>query len=171
MSLLAAVRAKKQNHAVATLTVATGATHQSQKMPTVARVATVNVAKLGVANAVPETDLDRWCWPHSAAMNTGELDAFTARQARFTDMGVCYADAEQLADRLKWRDRGGDDRWLCVECSSLSWSGSWHCGNSKKAGLRVRHLPKDIVLLLQRCDGFCVAGFENSQMISVKRKF
>lgn len=171
MSLLAALRAKKQNHEDATLTVATGATHQSQEMPTVARVATVNVARLGVAKAAAATDLDRWCWPQSAAMNTGELDAFTARQARFTDMGVCYADAEQLADRLKRRDRGGDDRRVCVECSSLCWSGSWHCGNSKKAGLRVRHLPKDFVLLLQRCDGFGVAGFENFQMISGKRKF
>lgn len=38
------------------------------------------------ANA-PTPDPDRWCWPHSPAINTSEIDTFTARLARFTDKG------------------------------------------------------------------------------------
>lgn len=44
MSLLATLRARKQNREVATLTVATGATHEGTNAPTVARVASVTVA-------------------------------------------------------------------------------------------------------------------------------
>lgn len=45
MSLLATLRARKQNREVATLTLATGATHEGVNAPTVARVATVTVAR------------------------------------------------------------------------------------------------------------------------------
>lgn len=50
-------------------------------------------------------DPDRYCWPHSTAMNTREIDLFAARLAKFTDMGVPHADAEALADKLVLRDR------------------------------------------------------------------
>ena len=39
------------------------------------------------ANA-PGSDPDRWCWPHSEAMNAGEIDTFMARLSRFTDKGL-----------------------------------------------------------------------------------
>ena len=52
-------------------------------------------------NPAPATDPDRWCWPHSPAMNTTEVDTFTARLARFTDKGVSYDEAERLADALE----------------------------------------------------------------------
>lgn len=112
----------------------------------------VNEGKNLIASS--ESDLDRWCWPHSTAMNADELETFKARLARFTDKGVSYADAEQLADKLMQRDGEGDDRRSCVECESLSQAGSWQCGNCKKAGLRIVALPKDFVLMLQRCPGF-----------------
>ena len=56
--------------------------------------------------AVADTDPDRWCWPHGAAMNTVEIDTFTARLARFTDKGMSLSDAEALADKLVVRDCG-----------------------------------------------------------------
>lgn len=73
----------------ATVTVATVATVRPDSPPSVASVATVSVAtaQKQAANdpAAAMPDLDRWCWPHSAAMNGAEIDTFTARLARFTD--------------------------------------------------------------------------------------
>jgi hypothetical protein len=66
------------------------------------------------ADAAQGPDPDGWCWPHSTAMNTAEIDIFTARLIHFTSRSV--SSAEELADRLVQRDRGGDDRHLCVEC-------------------------------------------------------
>ena len=43
-------------------------------------------------------DPDRWCWPQGAAMNTAEIEVFTARLAHFTDKGLTLDDAEALAD-------------------------------------------------------------------------
>lgn len=110
--------------------------------------------------ATADTDPDRWCWPHGDAMNTVEIDAFTARLARFTDKGMSLSDAEALADKLVVRDREGDDRRLCLECVHLSGFGptSWRCGNWQAAGIAIRphdtQLPTDLALHLQRCDGF-----------------
>jgi hypothetical protein len=101
-------------------------------------------------------DLDRWCWPKSLAMNALEIDTFTARLARFTDRGLDLPGAELLADRLLIRDRDGDDRTVCLECSYLQWGG--RCGNWDKAGVAVRsrdaQLASDFIHQLQRCDGF-----------------
>ena len=103
-------------------------------------------------------DPDRWCWPHSEAMNTVEIDTFTARLARFTDKGLPLADAEREADRLVIRDREGDDRRLCLECAHLHGAGRWRCGNWHRAEvatqLKDAHLPGALVLTLQRCPGF-----------------
>lgn len=101
----------------------------------------------------PATDPDRWCWPHSPAMNTTEVDTFTARLARFTDKGVSYDEAERLADALVIRDRDGDDRRLCLECPHLEGFGRWRCGNWQAAGVARQGLACDLVLMLQRCNG------------------
>lgn len=152
MSLLATLRAKKQNLEAATLTVATDATHEGIQAPTVSRVAPVTVATpretLWAAN-----DPDFWCWPHSPAMNTAEIKAFTARLARFTDKGVSHEDAERLADALVIRDREGDDRRLCLECTHLQGFGRWRCGNWQAADVSQQGLARDLVLMLQRCRG------------------
>jgi hypothetical protein len=102
----------------------------------------------------PASDFDRWCWPHSQAMNTGEIDTFTARLARFTDKGVSHDDAELLADKLVQRDREGDDRRLCLECAHLQGFGRWRCGNWQAADVAHDGLARDLVLILQRCGGF-----------------
>lgn len=102
----------------------------------------------------PATDPDRWCWPHSQTMNTGEFDTFMARLARFIDKGVSYDEAERLADALVIRDREGDDRRLCLECPHLQGFGRWRCGNWHAADVPRQGLARDLVLMLQRCGGF-----------------
>ena len=104
-------------------------------------------------------DPDRYCWPHSPAMNTREIDTFTARLARFTDKGLRLDDAERLADQLVIRDREGDDRRLCLECVHLQGYGPWRCGNWKHADVPPYGVARDLVLMLQRCDGFQKTNF------------
>jgi len=99
-------------------------------------------------------DPDRWCWPHSTAMNTAEIDTFTARLASFTNKGLSLADAERTADRLVIRDREGDDRRLCLECSHLQGHGRRRCGNWKAADVAREALAPELVTMLQRCSGF-----------------
>ena len=108
----------------------------------------------------PATDPDRWCWPHSPAMNTTEVDTFTARLARFTEKGVSYDEAERLADALVIRDREGDDRRLCLECPHLQGFGRWRCGNWQAVDVARQGLARDLVLMLQRCGG-CAARQES----------
>ncbi|NVO05673.1 MAG: hypothetical protein HXX19_06910 [Rhodoferax sp.] len=104
----------------------------------------------------PAPDPDRWCWPFTPAMNTAEIDRFTARLARFTGRGVIQGDAECLADRLVTRDREKDDRALCLECAHLQRGGC--CGNWQQSGVAIRArdalLDTEFMHLLQRCDGF-----------------
>lgn len=77
---------------------------------------------------------------------------------RFTKKGLNYDDAERLADKLVLRDREVDDRRLCLECSHLHGAGRWRCGNWHRAGVAIQlkdaHIPRDLVLALQRCPGF-----------------
>ena len=106
------------------------------------------------ANADP----DRWCWPRGSAMNTAEIDTFTARLARFTDKGLTLDDAEALADKLVLRDRDGDHRRQCLECAHLQGVERWSCGNWKQAAIGTRAadagLAHGLVVMLQHCTGF-----------------
>jgi hypothetical protein len=117
-------------------------------------------ASIVAAGALPGNDPDAHCWPHSTAMNGAEIDLFTARLHRFTDKGLTVTEGEALADKLVVRDREADDRRFCLECRHLSGVGqtSWRCGNWQAAGIAIRsrdsQLPADLVLQLQRCDGF-----------------
>ena len=105
-------------------------------------------------------DPDGWCWPRSTAMTGAEIDNFKARLSKFGDKGLTATDCEALADKLVKRDRESDDRRVCLECKHLSGVGqtSWRCGNWQAAGIanyaRDTQLPADLVLQLQRCDGF-----------------
>lgn len=105
-------------------------------------------------------DPDRWCWPHSSAMNGAEIDTFAVRLHKFTDKGLARADGELLADKLVLRDREQDDRRVCLECNHFAGhgAGSWRCGNWQAAGVAIRsrdaQLPADLVVQLQRCNGF-----------------
>ncbi len=105
-------------------------------------------------------DSGRWCWPHSSAMNGAEIDTFAVRLHKFTDKGLARNDSEALADKLVLRDREQDDRRVCLECNHFAGygAGSWRCGNWQVAGVAIHsrdaQLPADLVMQLQRCDGF-----------------
>lgn len=92
---------------------------------------------------------------HAGGWDDAEIDAFTAREARFTRMGR-VADAEHLAERLTLRDRQHDDRRMCLECRALADHG--HCleaayGRLPGSSRRLEPVPT----ILQRCEGFALA--------------
>ena len=161
---------------IATATVATPVTDSASTLPSVANVAGVAVANpqkrpandpasttATAAPSLPGNDPDWHCWPHTTAMNTRELDIYAVRLERFTGKGLIELDAETLADKLVIRDREKGDRRLCLECVYLTGYGasSWRCSNWQRSGIAIRardnQLPVDLVLQLQRCDGFANA--------------
>lgn len=100
-------------------------------------------------------EVDWQCWPHTEAMNTAEIDAFTARLHLFTRHGLNFTETERLADELLKRDRAEDDRRLCLECLHLRGCGtSWTCNQWRRAGLAVSGVPAETIHVLQRCKGF-----------------
>ena len=99
----------------------------------------------------PLTDPDRWCWPHSDAMNGAELEQFAKRAQQFTRRGITAEAAETMADRLVIRDREQDDRRTCLECTTYR---PGRCGNHRRAGLQAPDVGRDLATLLQRCLGF-----------------
>lgn len=114
-----------------------------------------SAGEIDAANdAAPPPDPDRHCWPHTPAMNTGEIDTFTQRLARFTDKGMGLDEAERLADKLVMRDRDADDRRLCLECLHLAGAGRWSCGNAARADVSAQGLARELVTMPQRCNGF-----------------
>jgi len=155
MSLLSRLRSKSRFREDATATVATVATvgvdfslAAAQKPPCVAEVASVAVASAAIQET--QIDPDRYCWPHSDAMNTDEIRVFQGRLVRFTAWGLSHEEANQLADKLVARDREGDDRRLCLECDHLRGT---FCRNYREADIG-EYLPRDFVTLFQRCAGF-----------------
>lgn len=99
----------------------------------------------------PPPDPDRWCWPHSDAMNGAELDRFAERARQFAWRGMSAEAAELMADRLVIRDREQDDRRTCLECNAFR---PGRCGNHRRAGLQAPDVGRDLATLLQRCPGF-----------------
>jgi hypothetical protein len=171
---IASLLKKGSLRGLATATPATPATDSPDILPSVATVATVAVAnasdkaansdfsdQYARARAFFPIDADRWAWPASSAMTGAEIDTFTARLARFTDMGLGLDAGERLADKLVIRDREQDDRRQCLECLHLHQGDGWRCGNWQRAGVAVRardaQLPTDLVYQLQRCNGFADA--------------
>ena len=140
----------------ATATPATTATDTSSTPSSVASVATVAVAKppdTATNDATP--DPDRWCWPHSSAMNGAEIETFTQRSRQFIWCGLAELEAETVAGKLMFRDREQDDRRLCLECLHLKSGGDrWCCNQWQRAGLGAAGLSADLVRQLQRCDSF-----------------
>ena len=96
-------------------------------------------------------DPDRWCWPHSDAMNGAELTQFAKRAQQFTRRGISVKAAETMADRLVIRDREQDDRRTCLECTTYR---PGRCVNHRRAGLQAPDVGRDLATLLQRCPGF-----------------
>ena len=106
----------------------------------------------------PYPDPDRYCWPHSPAMNTAELAACGARVARFAGLGLSLDDAERMADKLTQRDREADDRHSCMECVHLGGYGRWRCTQWRQLNAHTPDVAHTLVLLLRRCTGFADGG-------------
>ena len=107
-------------------------------------------------------DPDSYCWPHSSAWNTSEIELFNRRAALFVRRGASDTEAERLADALVQRDRDEDDRHTCMECRHLQGHAPWRCGNWQAAGVAVRAgdagLARSMAMQLQRCPGFAAAA-------------
>ena len=101
-----------------------------------------------------ELNPDRWCWPNSSAMNTGEIETFAKRAALFNRRGLASLDAETVADVMVTRDREGDNRNACLECRGLTGNGPYQCSPWRDAGLGGPLLARQLVTMLQRCNGF-----------------
>ena len=110
------------------------------------------VALVAVTPATgPPPDPDRYCWPHSTAMNMAEIDRFLARVEFFSGKGVGLDAAETLADAMVFRDRDADDRRSCIECQHFS-PRRKTCGNTRSSGVGPE--VGDMAVKLQRCPGF-----------------
>lgn len=108
-------------------------------------------------------DPDRHSWPHTLAMNSAEIDSFNARVQLFTRHALDQTQAEGVADGLVIRDRDGDDRRLCLECQHLRGGGtSRACNQWRAAGLDAAGVPADVVMMLQRCNGFRENGLSTN---------
>lgn len=153
---------------VATVAVAMGSYTAANDLPDAQccdrKSVTVDIAQGGILSGAQAGvdprfhDIDLHCWPHSSAMNSAEIDGFMLRVGRFTALGLNQADAEALADNLVQRDRGHDERRVCLECRHLYGRGRWRCANGRQAGPVPVQLSTamagDLVRTLQRCNGF-----------------
>lgn len=79
-----------------------------------------------------------------------EIDSFTVRHARLRAAGLSDDQADQLAERLVYRDRSGDDLRVCAaEC------GRFHRGRCRDADLAsVGAELGALAFLFQRCPAF-----------------
>ncbi|MBK7001966.1 MAG: hypothetical protein IPH35_18970 [Rhodoferax sp.] len=102
---------------------------------------------------------DRWCWPHSDAMNGSELALMATRLAYFARLGLDINQAERLADKLLTRDREHLAMACCAECRHLVGAApGWRCCAYRARGVVNPALPRDLVTMLQRCPVFQAAA-------------
>lgn len=89
---------------------------------------------------------DAWCWPHSDAMNTAELDRMAARLRLFERRGIAEAEADRMADRLMLLERQGSALRACLACYRLTGCAAegWQCALGRVAAVDRLH----------RCEGF-----------------
>lgn len=88
---------------------------------------------------------------HAPCWDDAEIATVTARTERFALLG--RADAEDLAERLTLRDRDGDDRRLCLECTWLGDTGRCLAAATGRIPDTDRRL-EPVQTVLQRCDAF-----------------
>ena len=89
---------------------------------------------------------------HTGGWDDAEIDAYMARQVRFTRMGR-MADADHLAERLTLRDRQHDDHRLCLECTWLGDTGRCLAAATGRIPGADRRL-EPVQTILQRCGAF-----------------
>jgi len=103
--------------------------------------ATPEIRKVEIQSANDAAlDPDRWCWPHDpspdAALNGGEIALFEVRARLFRNQGLSADVAETVADKLVRRDREGDGRVSCAECS---YGRDWACPGGRPLPLAMMH--------------------------------
>ena len=85
------------------------------------------------------------------AWTAADIACFLERRARLLRWGWAVPDAEVLAERLTLRDRSGDARVSCADCTHYR---PGRCGNHRRAGLSGLEVGRDLAAMLQRCPGF-----------------
>lgn len=88
---------------------------------------------------------------HAPCWDDGEIAAFTTRAERFALLG--RTDADDLAERLTLRDRDGDDRRLCLECTWLGDTGRCLAAATGRLPGADRRL-EPVQTILQCCGAF-----------------
>ena len=97
---------------------------------------------------VPNDDVDGY---HTPRLDDADMAAFKARTARFAMLG--RTDADELAERLTQRDRDGDDRRLCLECTWLGETGKCLAATTWRIPGADRQL-EPVQTILHRCGAF-----------------
>ena len=90
---------------------------------------------------------------HAGAWDDAEIEAFTARVMMFMRRGIGADQADNLAERLTLRDREGDDRRMCLECSHLGDGGRCLAAAAGRLPGGDRRL-EPVQSTLQRCEAF-----------------
>ncbi len=90
---------------------------------------------------------------HAGGWDDGEIEAFATRVLRFMQRGIGATAADDLAERLTLRDRDGDDRRLCLECTWLGDTGRCLAAASGRIRGADRRL-EPVQTALQRCEAF-----------------
>jgi hypothetical protein len=84
-----------------------------------------------------------------------EIARFRKRGRKLLELGQSANEAEELAERLVYRDRDiGDDRRLCIECRSLNDEGLCRAYRA----LNTTRDFKPVRFILWRCDEFKLKG-------------
>lgn len=90
---------------------------------------------------------------HAGGWTEAEVTSFTKRQTLMLARGYAPEDAEAMAEALTLRDRQGDDRRICLECTHLGERGrclAASAGRIRGADRRLEPVPT----ILQRCEAF-----------------
>jgi hypothetical protein len=88
---------------------------------------------------------------HAPCWEDPEIAAFTFRAERLAILG--RTDGDDLAERLTLRDRDGDDRRLCLECTWLGDTGRCLAAATGRIPGADRRL-EPVQTILQRCGAF-----------------
>jgi len=94
-----------------------------------------------------------------------DLALVNQRVAHFVRQHVSPATARDLALRLKTRDAQHDERRLCLECCHLFDTARTHrCAQWRQAGHAGSQLPRELPIILQRCQGFHLADLKQGAL-------
>lgn len=115
-----------------------------QSRPDAERAASVDLLRLS-RNLLVEC--------HAGGWTDAETSAFRKRESLVLARGYAPEDAEAVAEALTMRDRRGDDRRICLECTHLGERGRCIAASAGRIGGADRRL-EPVPTILQRCEAF-----------------